>query len=381
MESIRKFDIIDFNNNIFKFLLNHFTEEGFFKLTVKSDVSLYSQCFGIFILNSINKLSEFNAYHSAWSDFICKEIVLDAYDVDDFRFNKSKMQKLCFGLSALHLLNNSPNEKINNLILNIVDYDIEEYLKKIGFFQNKSQSANFCMFFQVLLIYCNENLKKDKNEDISIFIKFQLDNVDCNGFFNKDKFSHLSFQNFYHQFEIFEYLGIKIPNIENGIKKIISLKRLGTFRNSPYFGSSGCYDFDALSIVITSEDLDFDYLIDFFEYILKQQNDDFGFSEAKNIRPVNFNYFYNGFIHLLASKNFSVLKERLKYFINYLHPKYSIIHTHWTIYSRSWNESNLWDTWLKIQIIFKILIVLDVKYANKINFIDFPGMGYYKSKL
>ena len=78
MESIHKFDIIDFNNNIFKFLLKHITEDGFFKLTVNSDVSSYSHCFGIFILNNVDRLSEFEGYFPIWGEYISNEIVLDA---------------------------------------------------------------------------------------------------------------------------------------------------------------------------------------------------------------------------------------------------------------------------------------------------------------
>jgi hypothetical protein len=379
MESIHKFDIIDFNNNIFKFLLKHITEDGFFKLTVNSDISSYSHCFGIFILNNVDKLSEFDRFFPTWGEYISNEIVLDADDVE-FRFNKAKMQKLCFGLSALHLINGSSNEEVNKLVLKIINYDLEKFLINVGFYENKSQSANFCMFFLVLLLYCTEKLNIDKSKEISTLIELQLNKVDKNGFFNNDKFSHLSFQNFYHQFEIFEYLGIHIPNIENGIDKIISLYKYGTFHNAPYLGSSGCYDFDALSLVVTSKKVDLGYLYDFFDYILKQQNDDFGFSESKDVRPIKFNYFISGIYHILLSNNIYIFKERLKYFINYLLPKYSRINTHWTNYSRNWNESNLWDTWLKIQILYKILIVFDVSNSQKINFIDFPGMGYYKSK-
>jgi hypothetical protein len=379
MELMNNFNIDDFNSKIYEFLLKHRSEECFFKLTTNSEFSIFSHGFGIFILNSIKKLPDYEIHFLDWGNYISKEILNDADDLH-FRFNKSKMQKLCFGLSALHLINITPNKDIDNLIFRILDYNIEVYLKEIGFFDNKSQSANFCMFYGVLLIYCQEKLKIDKSLEISNLINIQIGCLDSNGFFNRNKFSHLAFQNFYHQFEIFEYLNIQIPNIENGISKILSLNRLGNFRNAPYFGSSGCYDFDALSIVITSKKMNYNYLNDFFSYILDQQNYDYGFSESRNIRPLNIKYFFNSFIHILTSNNFFILKERLMYIINYMHPKYNKIDTHWTKYSREWNESNLWDTWLKIQIIYKILLIHDTKYSDKISFINFPGMGYFKSK-
>lgn len=37
--------------------------------------------------------------------------------------------------------------------------------------------------------------------------------------------------------------------------------------------------------------------------------------------------------------------ERLRYGLTLQRPKHDRIHTHWSQYSRRWDESNLWDTW------------------------------------
>jgi hypothetical protein len=380
MGKMNNFNLKQFNSEIFNFLCEHKSFDNYFKLTKNSDYSVFSHCFGIFILNNIKKLEDFNSHYPIWTKYIIQDILNDNLD-KNFRFNKPKMQKLCFGLSALSLMNELPNDDINNLIIRIIDYDPKMYLEKIGFYKNRPQSANFCMFFSILLLYSINDLKIKKNKIIlDDFIKLQFNKIDNNGFFNDNIFNHLAFQNFYHQFEIFDYLGKEIPNLEIGISKIISLYNYNNFRNAPYFGSSGCYDFDAISLVLKSKYIDTLYLDNFFNYILSQRNSDFGFSESKDIRPLNVKYFFNSIIHIATANNFSIFKERLKYILNYTQKKYNKLDTHWTIYSRNWNESNLWDTWLKIQIIYKILLEKNIISINDVNFINFPGMGFYNFK-
>ena len=74
-----------------------------------------------------------------------------------------------------------------------------------------------------------------------------------------------------------------------------------------------------------------------------------------------------------------MFKERIVYFIGYSKSKYNRLETHWTRYSRNWDESNLWDTWLKIQIIYKLLYISKHSNYKDLKFINFPGMGFFKN--
>ena len=71
-----------------------------------------------------------------------------------------------------------------------------------------------------------------------------------NGFWgNEIKNPHLQFQNGYHQYEIFHFLG-KSPNIqpmiiENFVQSLSD--RNGQF--APYPGGGGCYDYDAIFMI------------------------------------------------------------------------------------------------------------------------------------
>ena len=374
---IDNFDLKLFNQQTFEFLKSNLDDNFLFKLTPNSDTSIYSHCFGIFILNNLDRLEEYDYLFDDWYDYIINELKKDDFD-QNFKFNKAKMQKLCFALSALYLLNNLDSNFLNKRILKIIDCDFKFFLSKIGFYTDQSQSGNLSMCFGILLTYSNKYLKKSNKKDVNYFSDLMLDNIDKNGFFNSGKFSHLSFQNFYHQFEFFEYLNIKTPNIEQGIKK---LKKLNSkrFRNAPYIGSSGCYDFDAISLIISSNSIDPKFCQRAFNYIYDDRNSDYGFSESKQIRPLNFQYFYRSIFHIITSPNIYILRERVVYFLGYSRSKFNKLDTHWTNYSRKWNESNLWDTWLKTQILYKLIFITKHPKKNDIKFINFPGMGFFKN--
>ena len=369
---IEDFDLDKFNSETYSFLISTYSSDSLFKLSVNSEPSVFSHCFGIFILNNLGKLDLYKNKFDFWERYIISNLKQESYD-DKYRFNKVKMQKLCFSLSALFLLNKLNHKFLKQLVIKIIDYDIHQYLTKTGFYYGKSQSGNFSMFFGSLLIFADKFLKINCKNKINQFIELHTKNVDKNGFFNLSKFNHLSFQNFYHQFEIFEYLNLNVPRLDVGINKILSLINFG-YRFAPYPGSSGCYDFDAISLILKKKSLNNFSLDDFFNYILEERNLDFGFSESKDIRPISLNTFTKSIIHILLSPNFFILKERITYSLGLMRSAHNRIDTGWTKYSRNWNESNLWDTWLKIQIIYKILVY---KKNKKINFIDFPGMGFY----
>jgi hypothetical protein len=113
--------------------------------------------------------------------------------------------------------------------------------------------------------------------------------------------------------------------------------------------------------------------------ILSEQNKDGGFSESQWVRPRKFLTLFKSSQHVI-SKNNSLKKERLKYFLALLLPKNNKINTHWSNYSRDWSESNLWDTWFRLMTIARIDIAINEKNLKRWRFINFPGIGFH-SKL
>ena len=61
-----------------------------------------------------------------------------------------------------------------------------------------------------------------------------------------------------------------------------------------------------------------------------------------------------------------------------MRPKYNSITTHWNNYNRKWDESNLWDSWFRMQTLARIEIYSDYKKFDDWGFIDFPGIGFHE---
>ena len=229
------------------------------------------------------------------------------------------------------------------------------------------------------MIFSTKYLNVDFKKEIKKWINFHLDSMNKFGFWSKTGRTHLQFQNGYHQYEIFDYLSIQSPKLFNAVELIKSMAdNRGQF--APYYGGSGCYDYDAVSIItnlhrkISSDEKKL--IIKTGNTILSEQNSDGGFSESQWIRPRSVITISNGIRHVLNAKGSSKI-ERLRYFIALNRKSNSLMHTHWTKKSRKWSESNIWDTWFRIMTIARIDIALNKKNLSRWKFIKFPGIGHY----
>jgi hypothetical protein len=71
--------------------------------------------------------------------------------------------------------------------------------------------------------------------------------------------------------------------------------------------------------------------------------------------------------------------ERLRYGLALQRAKHDRIHTHWSGYSRRWDESDLWDSWFRMMTLARIDAALDHQPAAGWGFINYPGIGYHPS--
>lgn len=364
------------------FLMKCQTNSGFYKLSHKSDTSNYALCFAIFLYHFIGSIDKIKSE----VPFLINELVTSVYesyeenkDKIDLRRDKPFLQLLTFSLSAIHILNGLKTRPFQDIISFLIPKNMDYYLKSIGAYKGVPRSGNLAMFMAILSIYGRDFLGISFDRQISDWVEGHLKNMNKFGFWAGENITHLQFQNGFHQYEIFEYLKIKNPKINNAIKLIkkISDKR-GQF--APYFGGSGCYDYDAISIITSPEyninKDDIMLLAKSVNTILSEQNNDGGFSDSQWVRPRNFKNIYNGLNHVISGKGF-LKKERLKYFLALQLPKNTKINTHWDTYSRDWNESNLWDTWFRLLTLARVDIAVDKKNLSRWGFINFPGIGFY----
>ena len=357
-------------------------KEGF-RLTPKSDVSPYALCFAIFGKHLISQMDSL----SSEIEFFDKLLRLN---IDTYKGNciksgiklfqdKGYLQLLCFTLSSLEILGTLKDSSLENHVSPLIEEEnIAAILQYSEIYDGKPGTGNLAMFYAIFLIYSKKYLNREMDDFLSIWVKNHINSMNANGFWGEnDRNLYLQFQNGYHQYEIFEYLGIELEEIDN---KNILLKSLADSMGhfAPYPGGGGCYDYDA-TFLITFLGQNSKYncealLMQTLNSILSEQNDDGGFSESLYIRPRNIKNLKKMSFHLLEKRG-RVRYERARFTLTLLRSKHKNIKTHWTHYSREWYESNLWDSWFRMLTIARIDSALSLTSVDW-GFIDFPGIGY-----
>ncbi len=360
-------------------------ESGEFRLTPKSESSPYALCFAIFGYQLLRKDDILSKNKMVWDG-----LLRDALDLKkeqtlksgiDLIRSKPYLQLLCFTLSALHVLETLDGNPLKDHVEPLLPRDIEERLNSYKTFNGVAGTGNFAMFNAILLIHAKLYLSQNTDSQISRWYDSHLKNMNQNGFWGKiNGMNHLQFQNGYHQYEIFEYLKDEGRHWQLAIEKVSSLvDSRGHY--APYPGGGGCFDYDAVFILTRFPDIARELkhsLSQTLSALISEQNADGGFCESLYIRPRSFRHLLHGFGHINA-KGFEAKKERLKYFLNLQRPKHNVIRTHWTEYSREWNESDLWDSWFRMLTIARIDVALKEGETDDWGFINYPGIGYHHS--
>ena len=356
-----------------------------FSLTIGDKPSPFAFCFAIFGLHLLkdniaikkNKLDWDNLLRSNLSEFKAKRIL----NKKNLREDKPYLQLLTFTLSALKILGTIETDPLEDHVLPLLDDEIIEFLSKKGTFDGKAQTGNLSMFYAIFLVHAHTNLNVDSMPRIRSWINAHLESLNTNGFWGLDnKMTYLQFQNGYHQYEMFEYFGVSSKYEKVLLKSVASLAdNEGHF--APYPGGGGCFDYDAIHILTSTNQKNIieniDLLLKSFNSIIATQNDNGGFSESQNIRPRNINNIAKSIKHLMNASNSSAAKEMLKYNLTLLRSKHNKIVTHWSDLPRGWSESNLWDSWFRMLTLARVLIAIKPDLIDEWGFIDFPGVGYH----
>ena len=112
--------------------------------------------------------------------------------------------------------------------------------------------------------------------------------------------------------------------------------------------------------------------------ILSEQNEDGGFCESLHVRPRSLANISASFLHAFNGCG-RARTERLRSALTLLRPKHDRIHTHWSVYSREWSESDLWDSWFRMLTLARIDCALNPEHSKSWGFINFPGIGFHPS--
>lgn len=379
MESI-KFSRQAYHKFIFKCLL----EGNEFSLTEDDDSSSpYALCFAIFGLNLLNDRHTLISNKSYWNLLLRKNI--DKFKANrillaiNLNTDKPYLQLLTFTLSSLRILDTLDNDPLKEHVLPLLDQDIFKILKSKGVFKGEPQSGNFAMFYAILLEHAKLFLGVDTSLRIEKWIEMHLNQINSQGFWGDySNMTYLQFQNGYHQYEILEYFNVENKFSGIAAQNVALLSDIkGQF--APYHGGGGCFDYDAIFIILGSSDKPikqyYELLTQTLKNILISQSKDGGFSESKYIRPRSVSNIFLAFKHVISRKNSLTRIESIRYNLTLLRNKHNKIKTHWSDEPRGWSESNLWDSWFRMLTIARLDLALKQTKTDDWGFINYPGIG------
>lgn len=377
-------DYTKLKRNYFKFIKLCEKTKGRYSLTPNADPSDFARCFAVFGLHAIGErdLLENNRSQLV-SDLISGVTDVRRQASKGTLASKSYRQLIAFTLSALKILDALQDKPLRSHVVELIPHDIEHYLLQNGVFRGAPRSGNFAMFIAIYLEYLRRFCGVDNSHSLNDWIDLHLSSMNKFGFWGPGQnITHLHFQNGFHQYEILEYFGVNMDNREHAVSATATLvDPNGHF--APYPGGGGCYDYDATCILTPHGKLPAGQFVRetlkrTSATIFNSQQPNGGFAENLLVRP-RINAITGYFERLTSAKNFALFKERGKHAINLQRRKHNLISTHWSVYSRRWDEPNLWDTW------FRSLTLARINYAfggfaqPPLNFIDFPGIGWHPS--
>lgn len=354
-----------------------------FRLTPNSEVSPYALCFAIFGKHLIGRLGSIEGIEPS-ADVLLRDN-LNKFKADRLKCganistDKAYLQLLCFTLSALSVIGTLRDDPLEKHVFDLLDQNIPSLFEESGVFLGKPGTGNLAMFYAILLIHSGKYLGKNETARLNWWVSEHLATQNEFGFWGDGPFKYIHFQNGYHQYEIFDYLGINKLDRREMVKHISSVSdRLGHF--APYPGGGACYDYDALYLLTGDRDVldkkHLDLLGGSMLTLLSEQNQDGGFCESHCVRPLN----TKNIVALLTHAFFfsgNGQAERLRYCLTLFRSKHNRINTHWTEYSREWSESNLWDSWFRVLAMARIDYLLNEDARDEWHFIDYPGIGYH----
>jgi len=351
-----------------------------YRLTPRAEPSAYARCFGIYC-QTLSRQPFAPASQTVLADAVRSAVRQARTSQGPRRRDKAFRQLLAFSLSALAALK-ALDDPLADLVEEQIPTDVRAELKALGCLDGRPGSGNQAMFLAVFLLHARDFLGANVQPQIDDWIDLHLERMNQSGFWGPDRGrTHLQFQNGYHQYEILEYLGVQNPKAAQARAMVQALADPdGHF--APYPGGGACYDYDAVFVLtpngrIPNEDTR-SLLQHTASTLMKEQRPDGGFAESLSVRPrslVNAARFAS---HIARSTPHPQLFiERLRYGLALQRPRHDRMHTHWSVYSRRWNESDLWDSWFRMLTLARIQVALDPANLSEWGFIDYPGIGYH----
>jgi hypothetical protein len=352
-----------------------------FRLTPKAEPSPYALCFGIFGLHLLKAEETIAEAAHQWDVSLRRGLdqVRNARQASGaLHRDKDYLQLLTFTLSALSVLGTLRRDPLRDHVEPLLAPDLKQELTEAGSLRGLARSGNHAMFLAILLLHARDYLALPVQARLHEWVSLHRGAMNARGFWGARPFmSHLQFQNGYHQYEIFEYLQVHDVPWQRAAASVASLADpMGHF--APYPGGGGCYDYDAVFMLTAdgTASRHRELLLRTAQSILAGQNADGGFAESHYVRPLTAGNLRRMLRHVVGAPK-GARAERARLAAALLRPRHRRIHTHWSRYSRQWNESNLWDSWFRMLALARIEVAFDPAASSRWGFMSYPGIGYH----
>ncbi len=343
-----------------------------YRLSASTDDSAFTSCFALFILDLFGETEHFSdEKKKGWTAYLnsFQNPQYGYYEPKPYHhFDKerNRYQLTCFCLSALAILEAKPLYELTFMEQYRTPESVERYLYERGCHEGRASSGNKAMFLAIFLTYLYETKKEATYKElIDVWFDFHDRHVNASGFWGHDKSCHSfhGIQNGLHQFIVYWYWRKDLHHSERIIDAALSLQS-GDGYFSPTPGGEACHDYDVVhTLVCVSQRNTYrkravsEALNKAKHASLANRNNDGGFCQSKKqlvtyldiIR--NMPFIFSGFRPYQSY-------YRLRRAISIIRYGQFKVRTGWTAKDRTWNESNLWDTW------FRTIILADIEKSK-----------------
>ncbi len=363
----------------------HAPDESF-RLTPAADPSAYAACFWVFGMHLLRQQARLAERRGKLAASIRKAVrdARAAGVTSGALGGKAYRQLLTFALSALSVLDSMADDPLEDLVKEQLPASVEQELTGYGCLAGRAQSGNQAMFMAVFLLHARDALGMDVGQQLDDWVRLHLGAMNRFGFWGgKGSMTILQFQNGYHQYEILEYMGVSTGKEAVAAAAVAQMADAqGHF--APYPGGGGCFDYDAVFMLTPEGQVPDFSLAQLLQRtastLLSEQQADGGFCESLYVRPRSAANLLRTARHVLAAlPNVPATLERCHYALALQRSHHHRIATHWSAYSRRWDESDLWDSWFRMLALARIECAMDPAAATNWGFIDFPGIGYHQT--
>lgn len=353
-----------------------------FRLFDGAEATAYARCFGVFALGLTRRRAVLWKSREALIEGLVHDVLTMRGEGSAPPEAKGYRQLLTLTLSALAILEDAGDKRLAPLVAEQVPTDVSGELERLGCLTGKAQSGNQAMFLAIFLLYAEQHLGTDSKSKLALWTRLHEERMNRFGFWGSIAGpTHLHFQNGYHQYEMFEYLGTRNPQQAAALAAVRAVADWeGHY--APYPGGGGCFDYDAV-FVLTPDgrvpDAVTGALLKRTQATIKaEQQANGGFCESLRVRPrlANLPRFAG---RLATAENGALFKERLRASITLQRPKNDRVITHWSRTHRGWGQANLWDSYFRMLLLARIECAFEPNAAAGWGFIDFPGIGWHPS--